>query len=137
MENNRKEEENAAMKNSNMTALKAIGIFMIIFALVYALVGTLALAGTLTGVMPGHETQEIMVVALAYAVALLGLICGIVCVKGITGSAKVFGLLFGVLGLAALVYQQVAQDSFSIFDCLAMCFGVAIYYIASQIEKEN
>ena len=125
------------MKNSNMTALKAIGIFMIIFALVYALVGTLALAGTLTGVMPGHETQEMIEVALAYAVALLGLICGIVCVKGITGSAKVFGLLFGVLGLAALVYQQVAQDSFSIFDCLAMCFGVAIYYIASQIEKEN
>ena len=86
------------MKNSNMTALKAIGIFMIIFALVYALVGTLALAGTLTGVMPGHETQEIMVVVLAYVVALLGLICGVVCVKGITGSAKVFGLLFRSAG---------------------------------------
>ena len=77
------------MKNTNSGALKACGIIMIIFGVVYALVGTMALAGVVSNVLPGHEAQEVLIVVLAYAIALLGLICGIVCIKGITGAAKV------------------------------------------------
>ena len=62
-------------------------------------------------------------------------------IKGAVAPAKLFGAIFAVLGLAALLAalldQQFAHDAFSIFDCLAMCFGVSIYSIASQIEKEN
>ena len=53
------------MKNSNATALKLIGMIMIVFGLIYAVVGTLALMGTLNNVLPGHETQEVLVVVLA------------------------------------------------------------------------
>lgn len=123
------------MKNYNKSSLKALGIVMVIFAVIYALVGTLALAGVISGALPGHETQEMMVVALGYAVALLALICGIVCIAGNIGASKVFGIIFAVLGLAALIYQQVANGTFSTFDCLAMCFGVAIYSIASKTEE--
>ena len=121
--------------NSNNGALKAIGVIMIIFAIIDALVGTLALNGVLSNVLPGHEKQEIMIVVLGYAVALLALICGIVCIKGATGASKFFGLLFTVIGLASLIYQQLAHDSFSLPDCLAMCFGVAIYSTAKSVEK--
>lgn len=123
------------MKNYNRSSLKALGIMMIIFAIIYTVVGTLALAGVLTGALPGHESEEVLIVVLGYAVALLALICGIVCVAGNVGASKAFGLIFAVLGLAALVYQQIANGTFSTFDCLAMCFGVAIYYIASQIQE--
>lgn len=123
------------MKDYNKSALKAIGIMMVIFAVIYAMVGTLALAGVISGALPGHETQEMLIVVLGYAVALLALICGIVCIAGNVGASKLFGIIFAVLGLAALVYQQVTNDTFSIFDCMAMCFGVAIYFIASKIEK--
>lgn len=123
------------MKNYNKSSLKALGIVMVIFAVIYALVGTLALAGVISGALPGHETQEMMVVALGYAVALLALICGIVCIAGNIGASKVFGIIFAVLGFAALIYQQVANGTFSTFDCLAMCFGVAIYSIASKTEE--
>ena len=58
-------------------------------------------------------------------------------IKGAVAPAKLFGAIFAVLGLAALLYQQFAHDAFSIFDCLEMCFGASIYSIASQIEKEN
>ena len=123
------------MKDYNKSALKAIGIMMVIFFFFYAMVGTLALAGVISGALPGHETQEMLIVVLGYAVALLALICGIVCIAGNVGASKLFGIIFAVLGLAALVYQQVTNDTFSIFDCMAMCFGVAIYFIASKIEK--
>ena len=125
------------MNKSNMTALKASGIIMIVFALVYALLGTLAVSGIINNALPGHEKQETMIVVLGYVVALLALVCGVVCIKGAVAPAKLFGAVFAVLGLAALLYQQLAHDAFSIFDCLAMCFGVSIYSIASQIEKEN
>ena len=125
------------MNKSNMTALKATGIIMIVFALVYALLGMLAVSGIINNALPGHEKQETMIVVLGYVVALLALICGVVCIKGAVAPAKLFGAVFAVLGLAALLYQQLAHDAFSTFDCLAMCFGVSIYFIASQIEKEN
>ena len=128
--------EVSQMKNVNMGGLKATGIIMIIFAIIYALVGSMALAGVITGALPGHETQETLIVLLGYLVALLALVCGIVCIKGMTGAAKVMGIIFALLGLAALLYQQIAHDTFSIFDCLALCFGVSIYYIASKAEKE-
>lgn len=123
------------MKNTNSTALKYIGVIMVVFALIYAIVGTLALMGTINGALPGHETQEVIVVVLAYVVALLALICGIVCIKGATGMAKAFGIIFAAGGLVSLIYLQVTQSSFSIFDCLALCFGISIFCIASKIEK--
>lgn len=123
------------MKDYNKSGLKSIGIIMIIFAVLYALVGTLALSGVITGAMPGHEAQEVMIVVLGYAVALLALLCGVFCIKGNAGASKVFGIIFAVLGFAALAYQQMTNGTFSIFDSMAMCFGVAIYYIASKIEE--
>ena len=95
----------------------ATGIMMIVFALVYVLLGTLAVAGIISNALPGHEKQETMIVILGYAVALLALICGVVCIKGAVAPAKLFGAIFAVLGLAAL--------------------RVSIYSIASQIEEEN
>lgn len=123
------------MKNTNTSALKFTGIIMIVFAVIYAVVGTLALMGAVSGALPGHEKQEALVVILAYIVALCALICGIVCVKGITNLAKVFGAIFAIAGIVSLIYLQVAQDTFSIFDCLAACFGISIFSIASKVEK--
>ena len=123
------------MKNYNSSSLKALGIMMIIFAVIYALVGTLALAGVISGALPGHENEEVIIVVLGYVVALLALICGVVCVGGNIKASKFMGIIFAVLGLIALIYQQVANNTFSTFDCLAMCFGVAIFSIASKIEE--
>ncbi len=125
------------MKNTNSSALKFTGIIMIVFAVIYAIVGTLALAGIIGGALPGHEAQEILVVILAYAVTIFAFICGIVCIKGITSLAKVFSAIFAIVGLASLIYLQITQDAFSIFDCLATCFGVSIFCIASKVEKDE
>ena len=120
------------MNHSNNTALKFVGVLMVIFAIIYAAVGTLALAGMLKGVLPGHESQEILVIVLAYVVALCALLCGVVCVKGALGAAKLFGAIFAVAGLASLVYLQLSHSQFSIMDCLALCFGVTIIFLASK-----
>ncbi|HJA13315.1 MAG TPA: hypothetical protein H9799_10315 [Candidatus Mediterraneibacter merdipullorum] len=125
------------MKNSNSGALKACGLIMLIFGIVYVLVGTMALAGIISNVLPGHEAQEVIIIVLAYAIALLGIVCGIVCMKGITGAAKVCGIIFAGIGLASLIYQQVVYDTFALVDSLAMCYGIAIFSIASKVEKEN
>ena len=83
---------------------------------------------------PGTSRRRSSSWVLGYAVALLALICGIVCIAGNVGASKVFGMLFCLLGLASLIYQQVTNGTFSTFDCLAMCFGAAIFSIASKTE---
>ena len=75
------------MNKSNMSALKASGIIMIVFALVYVLLGTLAVAGIISNALPGHEKQETMIVILGHVVALLALVCGVVCIKGAVAPA--------------------------------------------------
>ena len=60
-------------KSNNSASLKVLGVIALLFGLVYAVVGTLVLMGLLEGLLPGHETQEIIVIVLAYAVALFGL----------------------------------------------------------------
>lgn len=107
--------------------LKFFGVIMLLFAIVYGIVGTMALMGRLNGVLPGHEAQEMLVIVLAYAIAVFGLICGIACLAGAAGACRVLGLILGIAGLAGLIYLQVTQDAFNLFDCIAMVLGFAIF----------
>lgn len=122
------------MKNSNATALKLIGMIMIVFGLIYAVVGTLALMGTLNNVLPGHETQEVLVVVLAYAVALFAIVCGIACVKNSTAVAKVLGAIIAVVALASLLYLQFTQNTFSIVTAwqLASAFPFTVLHLKNK-----
>ena len=121
-------------KNSNSGTIKIFGAVALLFGIVYAILGTLALTGAVSGLLPGHEAQEALVVVLAYAVAILAIICGAACIKGVYSVCRALGLVFAVLGLVSLIYLQITQDSFSIADCIALVLGAAIYGIA---RKEN
>ena len=122
-------------QNTNRTTLKIFGVIMLLFGLVYGIVGSLALAGTLQGILPGHQTQEILVIVLAYGVALLAIVCGILCLKNVATGAMVTGILLARLGLAGVVYNQIALDSFNLFDMLGLLFGVSIAATAMKLRK--
>ena len=122
-------------QNTNRTTLKIFGVIMLLFGLVYGIVGSLALAGTLQGILPGHQTQEILVIVLAYGVALLAIVCGIPCLKNVAAGAMVTGILLALLGLAGVVYNQIALDSFNLFDMLGLLFGVSIAATAMKLRK--
>lgn len=112
--------------------LRFFGILMIAFGLIYGILGFLALAGTLIGLLPGHENQEMLIVVLAYALTLLAVICGIACIRGMQGVSRILGTVFAVIGLVSLIYTQITQDQFSIFDCIAVVFGAAIASVARK-----
>ncbi len=121
------------MERTNYSGvLKFFGVIMILFSIVYAIVGSMALAGVLEGLLPGHENQEILLVVLAYVVAVFGLVCGIGCLKGASGLCQVMGLLCAIVGVVSLIYAQITQDSFNIFDCIAAVLGAAIFFAARQ-----
>lgn len=120
------------MDKNNSGVLKVFGIVMILFGAVYAILGTVALMGELGGLLPGHAAQETLIVVLAYVVALLAIICGVACMKGAVNVCRPMGLLFAVVGLVSLLYMQFTQDSFNIFDCIAMVFGIAISVAAGK-----
>ena len=120
---------------TNSVTLKIFGVIMLLFGIVYGIVGSLALAGTLQGVLPGHQNQEILLVAISYGIALLAIICGIVCLKTVVPAAMVTGAIVALLGLAGLVYNQVALDSFNLFDMLGLLFGVSIVTTAMKLKK--
>lgn len=122
-------------QNTNRTTLKIFGVIMLLFGIVYGIVGSLALAGTLQGVLPGHQTQEILVIVLAYGVALLAIICGILCLKNAAFGAMVTGIILALLGLAGVIYNQIALDSFNLFDMLGLLFGVSIAATAMKLKK--
>lgn len=105
---------------------------MILFGVIYAILGTLALMGTLQGILPGHEAQETIVVVLAYIVALLALVCGVACMTGAVNVCRTLGFVFAVVGLVSLIYTQVTQSTFNVFDCIAMVFGIAIFVTAGR-----
>ena len=107
-------------------ALKGFGVVLLLFGLIYAVVGTLALVGTMKGVLPGHETQEILVVVLAYAVAALNVLTGIVCLAGARTAARVLGAIVAIVGAAGVIYNQIALDSFNYFDFVSLLLGVSI-----------
>ena len=122
-------------QNTNRTTLKIFGVIMLLFGIVYGIVGSLALAGTLQGVLPGHQTQEILVIVLAYGVALLAIICGILCLKNVATGPMVTGIILALLGLAGVIYNQIALDSFNLFDMLGLLFGVSIAATAMKLKK--
>ena len=122
-------------QKTNGITLKIFGVIMLLFGLVYGIVGSLALAGTLQGVLPGHQTQEILVIVLAYGVALLAIICGILCLKNVAAGAMVTGIILALLGLAGVIYNQIALDSFNLFDMLGLLFGVSIAATAMKLRK--
>lgn len=122
-------------QKTNRTTLKIFGVIMLLFGIVYGIVGSLALAGTLQGVLPGHQTQEILVIVLAYGVALLAIICGILCLKNVATGATVTGIILALLGLAGVIYNQIALDSFNLFDMLGLLFGVSIAATAMKLKK--
>ena len=122
-------------QKTNGITLKIFGVIMLLFGLVYGIVGSLALAGTLQGVLPGHQAQEILVIVLAYGVALLAIVCGILCLKNVAAGAMVTGILLALLGLAGVVYNQIALDSFNLFDMLGLLFGVSIAATAMKLKK--
>ncbi len=119
-------------KSNNSASLKVLGVIALLFGLVYAVVGTLVLMGLLEGLLPGHETQEIIVIVLAYAVALFGLICGIICIKGAMDAARAMGLVLAVAGLVSLVYAQFTVGSFNVIDCIGMVLGASILGVARK-----
>ena len=120
------------MDKNNSGVLKVFGIVMILFGAVYAILGTVALMGELGGLLPGHEAQETLIVVLAYVVALLAIICGVACMKGAVSVCRPLGLIFAVIGLVSLLYMQFTQGTFSVFDCIAMVFGIAVAVTAGQ-----
>ena len=113
-------------------ALKGFGVVLLLFGLVYAVVGTLALVGTMKGVLPGHETQEILVVVLAYAVAVLNVLTGIVCLAGARTAARVLGVIVAIVGAAGVIYNQIALDSFNYFDFVSLLLGISIVAAAKN-----
>ena len=122
------------MMNSKQSsgALKGFGVVLLLFGLVYAVVGTLALVGTMKGVLPGHETQEILVVVLAYAVAVLNVLTGIVCLAGARTAARVLGVIVAIVGAAGVIYNQIVLDSFNYFDFASLLLGISIVAAAKN-----
>ena len=113
-------------------ALKGFGVVLLLFGLIYAVVGTLALVGTMKGVLPGHETQEILVVVLAYAVAVLNVLTGIVCLAGARTAARVLGVIVAIVGAAGVIYNQIVLDSFNYFDFASLLLGISIVAAAKN-----
>lgn len=118
--------------SNNSRALKIYGVIMFIYGILYAIVGTLAVAGLVMGVLPGQEKGEVVVILLSYIIAILAIILGVACIRGIYKTARLLGLVFGAFGLISLIYTGIAVGTFSLIDCITMVLGVGIYYLAKE-----
>lgn len=122
------------MEKEKHEALTFLGIVSIIYGLMYALLGTLSLMGSITGVFPGHERQEIVIVVLSYIITIISIIIGITSIKGKYKSTKKIGAILIAVGLISLIYNQLTQNMFNSFDCIAIVLGAGIIYLAYVAE---
>ena len=125
------------MNKNNNGALKFLGIVMIIFGPVYALLGTLSLIGIITGVLPGHENQDAIIVTLSYIIAIIAIVGGVISIKGKLDKAKIIGIVFTTIGLISLVYTQISQNTFNNFDCITIVLGLGIQLLSIIAENDK
>ena len=125
------------MNKNNNGALKFLGIVMIIFGLLYALLGTLRLIGIITGVLPGHENQDAIIVTLSYIIAIIAIVGGVISIKRKLDKAKIIGIVFATIGLISLVYTQIIQNTFNNFDCITIVLGLGITILSIIAEKDK
>lgn len=95
------------MKKEGNGAIMFLGLIMILYAIMYALLGTLSLLGEITGVLPGHEEQEIIIVILSYAIAIIAVIGGIACIRTKFDLARKIAVIFAIIGLASLILSLI------------------------------
>lgn len=122
------------MEKENHGALTCLGIISIIFGLIYALLGTLSLTQSITGIFPGHEEKKIITIILAYTITIISIICGILSIKGKYKSTKKIGIILAIIGLISLIYNQLTQNTFNSFDCIAIVLSAGIIYLAYIAE---
>ncbi len=125
------------MNKNNNGALKFLGIVMIIFGLLYALLGTLSLIRIITGVLPGHENQDAIIVTLSYIIAIIAIVGGVISIKRKLDKAKIIGIVFATIGLISLVYTQIIQNTFNNFDCITIVLGLGITILSIIAEKDK
>ena len=125
------------MNKNNNGALKFLGIVRIIFGLLYALLGTLSLIGIITGVLPGHENQDAIIVTLSYIIAIIAIVGGVISIKRKLDKAKIIGIVFATIGLISLVYTQIIQNTFNNFDCITIVLGLGITILSIIAEKDK
>lgn len=122
-------------KNPYSGTLKFFGIITIVIGVIFAIVGTLMLFGTIEGLQAEALQQEILVTILAYIEAILGIVCGIACLKNLTSVCKILGAIYAVLGLALMIYTDLSGQELSAFDCATMVLGIGIFFTANQSQK--
>ena len=110
-------------QNTNRTTLKIFGVIMLLFGIVYGIVGSLALAGTLQGVLPGHQTQEILVIVLAYGVALALVLA--LAAAFLVDSSMFEGLLPAVMEQLSL-FERFNTFVNGVFDVTAIVYYLSV-----------
>lgn len=115
---------------------KMTGILMILFAIVYITIAVLVYNGSVEGILPGHESEEMLVAAVSTAVATFSFTGGICALTGSKLASKIIGVIFVLAGLGSLIYLQLTQDTFNIVDFIGAALGIMLVVSASKKETK-
>lgn len=116
--------------------MKITGILMILFAIVYITIAVLVYNGSVEGILPGHESEEMLVAVVSTAVATFSFTGGICALTGSKLASKIIGVIFVLAGLGSLIYLQLTQDTFNIVDFIGAALGIMLVVSASKKETK-
>ena len=109
---------------------------MILFAIVYITIAVLVYNGSVEGILPGHESEEMLVAVVSTAVATFSFTGGICALTGSKLASKIIGVIFVLAGLGSLIYLQLTQDTFNIVDFIGAALGIMLVVSASKKETK-
>lgn len=116
--------------------MKITGILMILFAIVYITIVVLVYNGSVEGILPGHESEEMLVAVVSTAVATFSFTGGVCALTGSKLASKIIGVIFVLAGLGSLIYLQLTQDTFNIVDFIGVVLGIMLVVSASKKETK-
>lgn len=125
------------LKKDGQEALTFLGIVIIIYGILYAVLGTLSYLNSITGVLPIHEQQDILALLLTYIITILSILIGLGSIKKKYSIIQLAGIIFAIIGLISLIYNQITQNFFNNLDCIAIVLGAGICIIAIINERKK
>lgn len=126
-------------KKEGRMLIRISAILLTVFALIYLLLGIIATVAEVEGLGAVHGSGETLVLVLAYGTAIMALGAAFVGFRTAkesmdAGICKILGVVITVLSLISVIYIQIAQGKFELFDILVMVCGIFYIMGAKKVQ---
>ena len=123
-------------KKEGRILIKVAAVYLMIFAAIYLILGIFTMMADVEGLGAAYGNWSKLVTILAFGTAVISFIAAAVGMKAAKGTmnagiCKVLGIILLFFGAVSLLYIQITQNKFELFDMVVVVCGI-FYMVGSK-----